>query len=211
VPIIPIFDIPLLKLSLNNLMEHIAAFVERKNFSKVHVLGNSLGGHIALLYALAYPKRIASLTLTGSSGLYESAMGSTYPKRSDYNYIKQKTEDTFFNPEVATKELVDEVFDTVNDKNKAIRVLITAKSAIRHNLREKLMHIKLPTLLIWGKDDKVTPAYVGDEFHKRIEGSKLFLLENCGHAPMMEHPQLFNMHLENFLMNLKEKGKEVIV
>lgn len=205
VPIIPIFDIPLLKLSLNNLMEHVANFVEKKDYPNVHVLGNSLGGHIALIYALTYPKRIASLTLTGSSGLFENAMGSTFPKRGDYDFIKKKTEDTFYDPSVATKELVDEVYNTVNDRNKAIRIVATAKSAIRNNLKEKLMQIKLPTLLIWGKDDKVTPAFVGDEFHQRIHGSKLYFLENCGHAPMMEHPQLFNQHLENFLSGLPKK------
>lgn len=126
-------------------------------------------------------------------------MGSTFPKRGDYDYIKKKTEDTFFDPSVATKELVDEVFDTVNDRNKAIRVVATAKSAIRHNLRDKLQLITAPTLLIWGKDDQVTPAFVGEEFHERIENSQIFMLEKCGHAPMMEHPEIFNGHLEAFL------------
>ncbi len=202
VPILPIFDIPLLKLSLTNLMEHVAQFVEKKKYDSVHILGNSLGGHIALIYALTYPNRISSLTLTGSSGLYENAMGSTFPKRGDYDFIKKKTQDTFYDPSVATKELVDEVYNTVNDRNKAIRIIATAKSAIRNNLREKLMQIESPTLIIWGKDDKVTPPFVGDEFHQRITGSKFFVLDKCGHAPMMEHPTVFNQHLEKFLVDL---------
>lgn len=204
VPILPIFDMPFRKLSVSGLVDHVSAFVEKKGFSKVHVLGNSLGGHISLLYALANPERIASITLTGSSGLFESAMGSTFPKRGDYDYIKKKAEDTFYDPSVATKELVDEIFDIVNDRNKAIRVVATAKSAIRHNLRERLQAITAPTLLIWGKEDQVTPAFVGEEFHERIKNSKLFLLEKCGHAPMMEHPEVFNHHLSEFL---KEASK----
>jgi 2-hydroxy-6-oxonona-2,4-dienedioate hydrolase len=204
VPILPIFDMPFRKLSVSGLVDHVAAFVEKKGFSKVHVLGNSLGGHISLLYALANPEHIASITLTGSSGLFESAMGSTFPKRGDYDYIKKKAEDTFYDPSVATKELVDEIFDIVNDRNKAIRVVATAKSAIRHNLRERLQAITAPTLLIWGKEDQVTPAFVGEEFHERIKNSKLFLLEKCGHAPMMEHPEVFNNHLSEFL---KEASK----
>ncbi|MCF8247557.1 MAG: alpha/beta hydrolase [Saprospiraceae bacterium] len=199
VPILPIFEMPFRKLSVSGLVDYVAAFVEKKGYKKVHLLGNSLGGHISLLYALAYPERIVSITLTGSSGLFESAMGSTFPKRGDYDYIKKKTEDTFYNPEVATKELVDEVFNTVNDRNKAIRVVATAKSAIRHNLRERLQAIIAPTLLIWGKEDKVTPAFVGEEFHERIQNSQLFMVDKCGHAPMMEHPEVFNEHLENFL------------
>lgn len=202
VPILPIFEMPLRKLSVSGLVDHVAAFVVKKGFKSVHVLGNSLGGHISLLYAIAHPKKIASISLTGSSGLFESAMGSTFPKRGDYEYIRKKTADTFFDPTVATKELVDEVFDTVNDRNKAIRVIATAKSAIRHNLRDKLHLIKAPTLLIWGKEDQVTPAFVGEEFHERIENSRLFLLEKCGHAPMMEHPEVFNHYLEEFLSDV---------
>lgn len=199
VPILPIFDMPFRKLGVSGLVDHVTAFVKKKGYTKVHVLGNSLGGHIALLYALAHPERIASITLTGSSGLFESAMGSTFPKRGDYDYIKKKTEDTFYDPKVANQELVDEVFNTVNDRNKAIRVVATAKSAIRHNLRERLQAITAPTLLIWGKEDQVTPAFVGEEFHQRIQNSQLFMLEKCGHAPMMEHPEIFNAHLETFL------------
>lgn len=199
VPMLPIFDLPLRKVGLSGLVEHVEMFVENKGYGKLHVLGNSLGGHISILYALANPDKIASLTLTGSSGLFESAMGSTFPKRGDYNFIKNKTEQTFFNPEVASKELVDEVFDTVNDRNKAIRVIATAKSAIRHNLRDKLGAIVAPTLLIWGKEDTITPAFVGEEFNQRIKNSRLVLLEKCGHAAMMEHPDVFNHHLEKFL------------
>jgi pimeloyl-ACP methyl ester carboxylesterase len=202
VPILPIFDMPLRKVSVSGLVENVQQFVNFKGYQRVNVLGNSLGGHIALLYALSNPEKIASVILTGSSGLFENAMGSSFPKRGDYEYIKNKTETTFYNPAVATKELVDEVFDTVNDRNKAIRVIATAKSAIRHNLRDKLQQITAPTLIIWGKDDNVTPAFVGEEFHALIKNSRLEMLEQCGHAPMMEYPDVFNQHLEQFLKGL---------
>ena len=195
---------PLRKLSVSGLVEHVTHFVDKKKYPAVHVLGNSLGGHIALLYAMAQPNKIASITLTGSSGLFESAMGSTFPKRGDYEYIKKKTQDTFYDPKVASEELVNDVFSTVNDRNKAIRVIATAKSAIRHNLRDRLKSIKAPTLLIWGKQDKVTPAFVAEEFHKLIDDSRLVLLDECGHAPMMERPEDFNEHLEDFLQDVEE-------
>lgn len=199
VPILPIYDLPLRKLSVTGLVDNLAKFIRYKGYDKVHLLGNSLGGHIALLYAIAYPENVASITLTGSSGLFESAMGSTFPKRGNYEFIKKKTEDTFYDPKVATKELVDEVFDIVNDRNKGIRVIVTAKSAVRQNLRDKLHLIKAPTLLIWGREDKVTPAFVAEEFHKLLENSRLHFIEKCGHAPMMEHPDQFNEILESFL------------
>ncbi len=208
VPLLPIFELPITKVSLTGLVNHVADFVDYKGYGDVHVLGNSLGGHIALLYALARPEKVFSIVLTGSSGLFESAMGSSFPKRGDYDFIRKKTESTFYDPKVASKELVDEVFDTVNDRNKAIRVIATAKSAVRHNLGDKLHQIKAPTLLVWGKDDTITPSFVGEKFHELIENSQLIFIDQCGHAPMMEHPDTFNRYLENFLKDLIEKKEQ---
>lgn len=198
-PNLPIFDLPLRKVSVSGLVDHIIAFVDYKGYEKVHVLGNSLGGHVAILYALACPDKIASITLTGSSGLFESAMGTSFPKRGNYEYMKQKVEDTFYSPETATKELVDEVFEIVNDRNRAIRIIATAKTAVRHNLGEKLHAIKAPTCLIWGSQDKVTPPFVGEKFNELIENSELHFIDECGHAPMMERPDEFNNILKDFL------------
>jgi len=199
VPMLPIFDLPIREATVSGLVHHVKEFVEFKNYETVNVLGNSLGGHISLLYALAHPERINSITLTGSSGLFENSLGSTFPKRGNYEFIQNKTQDIFFDPEVASKELVDEVFATVNDRNKAIRIITTAKSAIRHNLGDKLHLIKAPTLLIWGDHDNVTPPFVGEKFNDLIENSTLHFVEKCGHAPMMEQPEAFNTLLSDFL------------
>ena len=208
VPLLPILELPLKEVSVSALVDHVHDFIEYKGYEKVHVLGNSLGGHIGLLYVLGHPEKVSSVILTGSSGLFESAFGSSFPKRGNYEFIKNKVEATFHNPEIATKELVDEVFDIVNDRNKAIRVVVTAKSAVRHNLGDKLHQIKNPTLLIWGKQDVVTPAFVGEKFNELIENSKLFFVEECGHAPMMEKPGEFNVILENFLKELVSDSVE---
>lgn len=206
VPMLPIFELPIRKVSVSGLVDYVADFVDYKGYKQVHVIGNSLGGHIALLYALARPERLASLTLTGSSGLFESALGSSFPSRSNYNFIKEKTQTTFYDPNMASQELIDEVYDTVNDRGKAIRIIATAKSAVRHNLADKLHQIKTPTLLVWGKEDVITPAFVGDKFHEMLEDSRLFFVEKCGHVPMMEHPALFNQYLEDFLAELANKA-----
>ena len=208
VPILPIFDLPIREVSVTGLVEYVEKFVAYKSYEEVHVLGNSLGGHISLLYVLSNPEKVISIILTGSSGLFESAMGSTFPKRGNYEFIKKKTEDTFYNKDIASKELVDEVYDIVNDRNKAIRVIMTAKSAVRHNLSDKLHLIKTPTLLIWGKEDIVTPAFVGEKFNELIEGSKLVFIHECGHAPMMEKPEEFNDVLESFLEEMSREKIE---
>jgi 2-hydroxy-6-oxonona-2,4-dienedioate hydrolase len=202
VPILPIYELPILQVSLSGLVNYVYDFVRHKDLKQIHLLGNSLGGHVGLLYALEDLDRIASITLTGSSGLYESGMGNTFPKRGDYDFIKTKTEATFYDPKVATKELVDEVYGIVNDRGKAIRVIATAKSAIRHNLGDKLHLIKKPSLLIWGENDIVTPPFVGEKFKELLPNAELFILEKCGHAPMMEKPEEFNLIFEKFLMKV---------
>jgi 2-hydroxy-6-oxonona-2,4-dienedioate hydrolase len=202
VPILPIYEMPIFDVSVMGLVDFVTRFVNYKGYDKVNLLGNSLGGHIALLYAIGHPEKIASVTLTGSSGLFESAFGTAFPKRGDYEYIKKKTGETFYDPAVASKELVDEVFGIVNDRNKAIRVVATAKSAVRHNLGDKLHKLKAPTLLIWGKQDNVTPPFVAEKFHELIENSRLHFLDHCGHAPMMEKPEEFNAILEAFLLEV---------
>jgi len=204
VPMLPIFELPLRKLSVMGLVNHVSDFVDFKGYKHLNIVGNSLGGHVAILYALAIPDKLESITLTGSSGLFEAPLGSTFPKRGNYEFVQKKTESTFYNPAVATKELVDEVYDIVNDRNKAIRVIAIAKSALRHNIGDRLDQIKKPALLVWGKQDTITPAFVGEKFNELLPDSKLYILDKCGHAPMMEYPEEFNRILKNFLV---EAGK----
>jgi pimeloyl-ACP methyl ester carboxylesterase len=204
VPILPLFDLDILHTTVSGLEKHIASFIEHKNYTNIHLLGNSLGGHVALVYILKHPERVKSLTLTGSSGLFENAMGDSYPKRGDYEYIKNKTAQTFYDPAVATPELVDEVFEITKNRIKVIKIIALAKSAIRHNLGEELNQIQQPTLLIWGKNDIVTPPFVAEEFKKLIPNSQLHFIDKCGHAPMMEVPAEFNTILEKFLGSLSK-------
>jgi 2-hydroxy-6-oxonona-2,4-dienedioate hydrolase len=172
VPILPLFDLDLLHTSVGGLEKFVNKFFEQRDYKGINLLGNSLGGHVALMHVLRHPERIRSIILTGSSGLFESGMGDTYPKRGDYDYIRKKTELTFYDPAVATKELVDEVYETVNIRLKAIKIIALAKSAIRNNLGEELNQIQQPTLLIWGNNDAITPPFVGKEFQRLIPNSE---------------------------------------
>lgn len=198
-PLLPIYDLPLTRATLKGLKKHVQDFVESKGYNNISVLGNSLGGHLTLMYALDNVANVRSIILTGSSGLYEKSLGDTFPKRGNYEFIKERTAYTFYDPAMATKELVDEVFEIVNNRNKAIRVISMAKSAIRNNLADNLQELTMPALLIWGKDDRITPPFVGEQFDKLLPDSELHLLDKCGHAPMMERPDVFNDLLGGFL------------
>jgi len=197
-PVLPIYDLPILKTSVRELSNFLDRFIKFKKIKKFVLIGNSLGGHIALYYTKIF-NRANGLVLTGSSGLYEKGMGSGYTKRGDYNVMKKKVEEVFYDPRVANKELVDEVFETVNDRNKLIKILAMAKSAIRHNMAKDLPKMKLPCLIIWGKNDNVTPPDVGIEFNNLLPNSDLVWIDKCGHAPMMEHPEKFNEILLDWL------------
>jgi pimeloyl-ACP methyl ester carboxylesterase len=202
VPLLPLFDLDIFHTTVGGLEKHVQKFIEFKDYKNIHLLGNSLGGHVALVHILKHPDRIKSLILTGSSGLFENGMGDSYPKRGDREYIKKKTQVTFYDPAMATTELVDEVFEITNNRIKVIKIISLAKSAIRNNLGEELNQIKQPTLLIWGNNDIITPPFVGQEFQKLIPNSELHYIDKCGHAPMMEVPDEFNRILDAFLKKL---------
>ena len=202
IPELPIYSMPISDTSLKSLSKFLYEFIVFKELKDMILLGNSMGGHIGLLFAKNYPELLNGLILTGSSGLYENNMGDKYPNRENYDWIKSKTEDVFFDSKIATKELVDEVFDTVNDRNKLIRTLALAKSAIRHNMANDLPKMNIPTAIIWGNQDTVTPPDVAKEFHKLLPNSNLYWIDKCGHVPMMEHPQEFNKIMHKWLTNL---------
>jgi 2-hydroxy-6-oxonona-2,4-dienedioate hydrolase len=199
IPMLPIYSLPVFNTNVVSIAKHVHRFIEFKKFDRVNLVGNSLGGHVALVYSLKHPSMVNTMTLTGSSGLYENAMGGTFPRREDYNYITEKVKFTFFDPKNATKNLVDEVYDIVNDKSKLIRVLAIAKSAIRHNMAKDLDKYKMPICLIWGKNDNITPPPVAEEFHYLLPNSELFWIDQCGHAAMMEKPHEFNEFLSTWL------------
>jgi pimeloyl-ACP methyl ester carboxylesterase len=199
IPLLPIYSLPILNTNVKNLAKFLYHFIKYKKLEDFTLLGNSLGGHVALYYVNKHPDKVKSLILTGSSGLYENAMGSSFPRREDKVFIKNKVAETFYDPIHATPELVDECYGIINDRGQLIRVLAIAKSAIRHNMTKEIPKMNLPTLLIWGKDDSVTPPEVAEEFHSLFPNSELHWVDKCGHAAMMERPKQFNAIVTKWL------------
>ena len=102
VPELPVYDLPLVNTTVKALANFLDEFLNFKELKEVVLLGNSLGGHIALLFSKFHPEKVKGLIITGSSGLYENAMGDGYPKRGNYEYIKTKSEEVFYDPKIAT-------------------------------------------------------------------------------------------------------------
>jgi pimeloyl-ACP methyl ester carboxylesterase len=207
-PQLPIYSYPILSTNVSSIAKFVAKFLKDIVQEPAILVGNSLGGHLGLVTTLRHPELVRALCLTGSSGLYEKSFGETFPKRGSYEYVLKKTQEVFYDPAVATKEIVDDVFETLNDRKRAIKTLYIARSAIKHNMKNDLKDINTPVCLIWGKQDNVTPPEVAIEFNEGLPNSSLFWIDKCGHAPMMEHPELFNDLLEKWLIE-KEIVKPV--
>ena len=198
IPKLPVYTLPILKTNVKSLVLYVKDLLDHLNLRDVVLLGNSLGGHIALYFTKLFPEYIKALVLTGSSGLYEKSMGSTYPKRGNREYVTNKIKEVFYDPDIASEDLVDTIMETINDRGKVIRTLALAKSAIRHNMAKDVPHMNIPACIVWGKNDQVTPPDVADEFHRLFPDSDLFWIDKCGHAPMMEHPDTFNEIVYNW-------------
>lgn len=200
VPALPFFETSLtLASSLNKLVRYIDGLVDELSLDRVTLIGNSLGGHVALLYALENPRKVRKLVLAGSSGLFERQFGGSFPRIKDYEYIREKVGYTFYKKEVVTKALVDEVYTNVQNPQRVLKLLDLARASQRQNLGEQLHHINTSTLLIWGLQDEITPPEVALEFHDRLPNSHIRFIDECGHAPMMEQPEVFNKYVWDFL------------
>ena len=199
IPLLPIYTLPVREAGLKSLNKFLENFVESKGLKDLHLIGNSLGGHIGLIYTLRNQGNVKSLVLTGSSGLFENSMGGSFPKRGSYEYVSERVAYTFYDPKTATKELVDEVFETTKSIPKCLSIVSIAKSAQRNNMADEITKITVPTLLIWGLNDTITPPMVAHEFNRLIPNSTLRFIDECCHAPMMEKPEEFNILVEEFL------------
>lgn len=199
VPEIPLYDLKHSQLNISYLADWLDEFLDILDLKPVVLLGNSMGGHIALEYALHHTREVESMILTGSSGLFENEFGSTMPRRGDREYIRERAELVFYDPAMVTEALVDEILEVVNSKGKLLKLLRLARATHKYNMESLLSDIDIPTLLVWGEDDKVTPPEVAWAFESGLPDAKLEWIERCGHAPMMERPHSFLSILKKFL------------
>jgi pimeloyl-ACP methyl ester carboxylesterase len=199
IPLLPIYTMPRRKASVEGLVDFVEEFVADMDLKGMNLLGNSLGGHVALIYTLRFQENVKKLVLTGSSGLFENSLGGSFPKRGDYQYIKERVEYTFYDPNTASKELIDEVFDITCSIPKCLNIVAIAKAAQRQNLAGEIDKITVPTCLIWGLNDTITPPPVAHDFNNLIPNSELWFIDESCHAPMMEQPEKFGKVLSGFL------------
>ena len=181
-------------------------FIKKYKLDPLPICGNSLGGHVALRLYLAAPDVVDCLILSGTSGLYEHSVDSL-PVRPQHDFIRDHMGRVFKQAEFITDEAVEEVYQIVKDRKNVLNIIHAARSAKRDNLYDLLPEVKVPTLLLWGEDDEVTTMDVAETFHQRIPNSKLVTIKNCGHAPMIEHPEWFAEEVQKFLKEHSSRSK----
>ena len=189
--------------SVGVLTEFLANFIESNKLKNITLVGNSLGGHIALDYAINYRDNVDKLVLTGSSGLFERGYENDIQRYPSKDYLARKIREVFFDKAHVTDGIVDEMHSLLQSRMNKLKVIKISKSAKRYNLAGQLSLIKCETLLIWGKNDIVTPPEIAHIFNRNIRNSKLVFINACGHAPMMEKPAEFNDYLMDFLKHKK--------
>ncbi len=206
VPRIPVFGLPRSRATVAGLTDWMVGFMDALGLHCPVVVGNSLGGHMAALLAIRHTDRVRALGLVGSSGVQELDMGVAVMRRKDRDFIRLRAALTFHDPAHVTDRLVDSIMETINDRSRALRLIHLARSARRETVTDELSGVSVPTLVVWGRQDQVTPPSVAETLSRLLPQTTLHWMDQCGHAPMMEHPERFGELLGDFLAGLADSS-----
>ncbi len=203
-------ELPLLELrgddcSLWSVVDMTTQFLEEHVREPCVLVGNSFGGHVALRIAHARPDLVRALVLAGSSGLIERTMVKGAPVRPSKDWLEEKIGELFHDKSAMNPGDVDRAHKLLNERGGARAMVKLSKTARRDNMTDDLGDIACPTLLIWGKQDIVTPPSAGQGFTELMPDARIVWLENCGHAPMLESPVPFAAAVRGFLDELDER------
>ncbi|TWU41763.1 alpha/beta fold hydrolase [Novipirellula artificiosorum] len=185
--------------SVADLSEVVAQFVDELELDRFVLCGNSLGGLVAIDLCVRHPDFAEGLILAGSAGLFERSPIRGLRSRPTREFVRKTVTGILYNDSLVSEELVDHWYQSVMDRD-YVRFLLRVSRATRdRSVEEELGSLDLPTMIIWGSDDEITPPSTGEDFKRLIHGSKLEFIDQCGHAPNWEQPAAFTRLLESFL------------
>ena len=188
--------------SVDGVTRLIASLLESMVDQPATLVGNSLGGHVALRLSLERPELVRAVVLVGSSGLFER----TFERGAEHNpsraYVERKIRDLFHNPDRMLPGMVDQAYAELSRRSAARALVRLGRSAKNDHLGERLGEIRHPTLLAWGRNDIVTPPEVAEQFRELIPGARLEWIDECGHAPQVERSQELGEIVGRFLDDL---------
>ncbi len=202
VPLLPVYTASHTHTSVKGLTEYVLRFLDAYCPQPCVLMGNSLGGHVAVCVAARRPASVRALVLCGASGLGEVSIGTTTPRRFSRAFVRDRTAFTFHDPAHATDSLVTRMMALLADRASLTRLIAMARSARDTHIGQLLTTLQMPTLLVWGAQDRLTPLDVAHRFHALIPNSTLQIVDACGHAPMIEQPERFNAIARSFLQGI---------
>lgn len=204
-------EMPLLELrgvdcSLSAVSAMTMQFLDKYIGEPAVLVGNSFGGHVALRVTHERPELVSALVLAGSSGLIERTVVRGAPVRPSREWLVEKIGELFYDKSKMNPEDVERAHKLLNERGGARAMVKLSKTARRDNMTDDLAEIHQPTLLIWGREDVVTPPSAGQGFMELMPDAKLFWIDGCGHAPMIESPGPFAEAMHGFFDDLEQRG-----
>lgn len=199
VPRLPLFEVPVHRANLNYLVEVFHEFLDWYQLTDVTLIGTDLGGQLALHYAYAYPDRVRSVVISGSSGLSENLPAFNNERSLDYDTVKNHVHDAFYNDDAVGSAIVKKVYKTINSFVRGLKISSFTKASQNDTLGSLLYRINTPVLMIWGLQDKITPPTVALHFHDLLKHGTLKFISACGHLPMVEQAVEYNNAVAEFL------------
>ncbi len=188
--------------SVEGVTDLVASLLSSLTDRPAVVIGNSLGGHVALRLAIERPELVRAIVPVGSSGLFER----TFEKGAEHSpsraFVERKITQLFHDPSRMLPGMIDQAYGELSRRSAARALVRLGRSAKKDHLGELLPGIRRPTLLVWGRNDAVTPPEVAEQFRELIPGSKLEWIEGCGHAPQIERPEELGPIVGRFLDEL---------
>lgn len=197
-------DKPTVEYSMNFFVEFISEFLKCLRIKRTHVMGSSFGGLVASELALKFSSVVRKMILVSPAGtmttatktLDEYILAALYPTVEN---ARQAFSDMSFDPKIVTDDIIKDFVNRMKLPN-AKYAFMSTLLGIRNtdNLQNRLTEIVSPTLLIWGKEDRMIPTHYASEYMK-IPNSKLALIPKSGHTPFTETPNLFAKIVLEFL------------
>jgi len=186
----------------------VLALLDELGIPKANIIGLSMGGAIAMQFALNYPERVDKLVLANTAAKFANKFGGALYTALRYALLKiiprhvgaeMTAKYLFPNPNHGAyrKEFVNEIMQ-VSEK----AFMETIKGLILHNLKKQVHNISAPTLILGSKKDLVTPPFQQKFLEKTIPNSKLVIFENSGHVSAVDNHEEFNRVLLDFLSSL---------
>lgn len=200
---VPLLDLRGEDCSIDGVTDLTIDFLEQNFDHPVVLVGNSFGGHVALRVSLQRPDLVRGLVLAGSSGLIEKSMVSDIQIRPSRAWLERKIGELFYDPSTHMRASdIERAHQQLSERGGARAMVRLSRSARKNHLGSRMSGINQPTLLIWGKQDIVTPPEAANQFAQMLPKSRLVWFDRCGHVPMMEHPEPFAAELVEFVESL---------